>query len=83
MFTVILFYILTISGIFILRKKMPHAERPYKAFGYPLIPLLYIVMAAAFCINLLIMKPMYSWPGLGIVLLGIPIYYFWKRKATL
>jgi basic amino acid/polyamine antiporter, APA family len=81
MFTVILFYILTIAGIFILRKKMPDAERPYKAFGYPLIPSLYIIMAAAFCINLLIMKPMYSWPGLGIVLLGVPIYYFWKRKA--
>lgn len=82
MFTVILFYILTIIGIFILRKKMPNADRPYKAFGYPFIPLLYIIMAAAFCVNLLIMKPMYSWPGLGIVLLGVPIYYFWKRKPS-
>jgi APA family basic amino acid/polyamine antiporter len=74
-FVVVLFYILTIAGIFILRKKRPDAERPYKAFGYPLLPLLYILMGLAFCILLIIFKPEFTWPGLIIVLLGIPLYY--------
>lgn len=82
MFAVILFYIFTVIGIFILRKKMPDAERPYKAFGYPIIPLIYILFATAFCLNLLWMKPLNTWPGLIIVLLGIPLYYFWKRSAA-
>ncbi len=79
-FVVMLFYILTILGIFILRKKKPNVERPYKAFGYPIVPALYILMATAFCINILYMRPEYSFPGLVIVLLGIPIYFFWRRK---
>jgi APA family basic amino acid/polyamine antiporter len=74
-FVVVIFYVLTIAGIFILRKKMPDAERPYKAFGYPVLPALYIVMGLAFCIMLAIFKPQYTWPGLIIVLTGIPIYY--------
>lgn len=74
-FVVVLFYILTIAGIFILRKKMPNAERPYKAFGYPFLPALYIVMGLAFCSMLVLYKPQYTWPGLIIVLTGIPIYY--------
>ncbi len=74
-FVVVLFYMLTIAGIFILRKKQPHAERPYKAFGYPFLPALYILMGAAFCILLIIYKPEFTWPGLIIVLLGIPLYY--------
>ncbi|MGQ0739185.1 MAG: APC family permease [Bacteroidota bacterium] len=74
-FVVVLFYILTIVGIFILRKKMPDAERPYKAFGYPVLPVLYILMGLAFCILLIIYKPQFTWPGLIIVLIGIPIYY--------
>jgi APA family basic amino acid/polyamine antiporter len=77
-----LFYILTILGIFILRKKRPELERPYKAFGYPIIPALYIVTAILFCINLLYMKPENSIPGLIIVLLGVPVYFFWKRGAV-
>jgi len=81
-FTVLIFYILTISAIIILRKKKPSAERPYKAFGYPFIPILYIILAAAISIILLIYKPQYTWPGLIIVLLGIPVYYFWKRKDS-
>src|SRR4030095_8364221 len=72
---VLIFYILTIYGIFILRKKMPDAERPYKAFGYPFLPALYIVMGLAFCGLLLIYKPQYTWPGLVIVALGIPLYF--------
>ncbi len=74
-FVVVLFYILTIAGIFILRKKQPDAERPYKAIGYPFLPFLYILMGAAFCILLIIYKPEYTWPGLIIVLIGVPLYY--------
>jgi APA family basic amino acid/polyamine antiporter len=74
-FVVVLFYMLTIAGIFILRKKRPDAERPYKAFGYPVLPALYILMGAAFCGLLIIYKPEFTWPGLIIVLLGVPLYY--------
>lgn len=74
-FVVVLFYMLTIAGIFILRKKRPDAERPYKAFGYPFLPILYIIMGAAFCLLLIIYKPQFTWPGLIIVLLGVPLYY--------
>ncbi|MBA2250111.1 MAG: amino acid permease [Chitinophagaceae bacterium] len=74
-FVVVIFYVLTIAGIFILRKKMPDAERPYKAFGYPVLPALYIIMGLAFCILLIIYKPQYTWPGLIITLIGIPLYY--------
>ena len=82
MFAVILFYIFTISGIFLLRKKMPDAERPYKAFGYPVIPIIYILLAAFFCINLLITKPVAAWVGIAIVLAGIPVYYLLKRQQA-
>jgi basic amino acid/polyamine antiporter, APA family len=75
-FVVVMFYVLTIAGIFILRKKRPDAERPYKAFGYPLLPIIYIIMGLAFCILLIIYKPKFTWPGLVIALAGIPIYYF-------
>ncbi len=79
-FAVLIFYILTIAGIFILRRKQPNVERPYKAFGYPIVPIIYIILAAAICIDLLIFKPRYSWPGLVIVVLGIPVFYFWELK---
>lgn len=78
-FVVVVFYILTIWGIFILRKKQPNLERSYKAFGYPVLPALYIVMGIAFCSLLIIYKPTYTWPGLLIVLIGVPIY-FWLVK---
>ena len=78
-FVVLVFYILTVGGIFILRRRMPDAERPYKAVGYPVVPALYILSMAAIAINLLIFKPAYTWPGLGIVLLGIPVYFIWKK----
>ena len=74
-FVVVMFYALTILGIFILRKNRPDAERPYKAFGYPLLPAIYFLMAIAFCVLLIIYKPAFTWPGLIIVLAGIPIYY--------
>ncbi len=78
---VVIFYVLTIIGIYILRAKMPNAERPYKAFGYPVLPAIYILMGIAFCILLLMYKSDYSIFGLGIVLIGIPIYYVTKGNA--
>lgn len=80
-FVVVGFYMLTIAGIFILRKKRPDAERPYKAFGYPLLPLIYILMGLSFCILLIIFKPAFTWPGLIITLLGIPVYYLVRKKS--
>ncbi len=78
MFGVMLFYILTIAGIFVLRRSRPDAERPYRAFGYPVIPIVYIIFAALFCINLLYAKPENSIPGLIIILTGIPVYFIWR-----
>lgn len=74
-FVVVIFYVLTILGVFILRRKRPDAERPYKAFAYPVLPAIFIVMGLAFCVLLIIYKPGFTWPGLIIVLIGIPIYY--------
>ncbi|MDP1763850.1 MAG: amino acid permease [Sediminibacterium sp.] len=74
-FIVVIFYVLTIGGIFILRKKRPEAERPYKAFGYPVLPAVYMVMGITFCVLLIIYKPGFTWPGLIITLIGIPLYY--------
>jgi APA family basic amino acid/polyamine antiporter len=81
-FVVVLFYVLTIFGIFRLRASRPDAERPYRAFGYPVLPAIYIIMGIAFCILLIIYKPNFTWPGLIIVLIGIPIYYFSQRNST-
>jgi APA family basic amino acid/polyamine antiporter len=80
-FAVLVFYILTIIGLFVLRVKQPGASRPYKALGYPVLPALYIVMASWICIVLLRYKPQYTWPGLVLVLLGIPVYLFWSRRS--
>ena len=80
-FAVLVFYILTIVGLFVLRFKQPDAPRPYKAFGYPVLPALYIVMAASVCAVLLRYKPQYTWPGLILVLLGVPVYLLWSRSA--
>ncbi len=74
-FVVVIFYVITIIGIFILRKKRPDIPRPYKAFGYPVLPLIYIVLALAFCVGLVYTSPTYSLWGLGITLVGIPLYY--------
>jgi APA family basic amino acid/polyamine antiporter len=81
-FIVVIFYVLTIAGIFILRKKRPDAERPYKAFGYPVLPIIYILMGVAFCTLLIIYKPQFTWPGLIITLIGIPLYYLAVRNKT-
>lgn len=74
-FIVVIFYVLTIAGIFILRVKRPEIERPYKAFGYPFLPFIYILMGLTFCGLLIWFKPEYTWPGLIITLLGIPLYF--------
>ena len=79
-FAVLIFYVLTIIGLFVLRIKRPEIERPYKAFGYPIIPALYILFATLISIDLLIFKPLYTWPGLVIVILGIPVYFLWKKE---
>lgn len=79
-FIVVIFYILTIIGIFILRKKRPELDRPYKAFGYPVLPAIYILMGTCFCVLLIIYKPNFTWPGLIITLLGVPLYYMALRN---
>jgi APA family basic amino acid/polyamine antiporter len=81
-FAVLLFYALTIAGIFVLRARRPEMERPYKAIGYPVLPACYIVLAGLLEILLLLYKPNYTWPGLIIVLLGIPVYFVWGRKQA-
>jgi APA family basic amino acid/polyamine antiporter len=80
-FAVLVFYILTIVGLFVLRFKRPDAARPYRALGYPWLPGFYILLAAWICVVLLRYKPQYTWPGLVLVLLGIPVYLFWSRRS--
>ena len=81
-FVSLLFYMLTIGGIFILRKKEPDADRPYKVIGYPAIPVFYILITAAIAIDLIIYKPDETLWGLGIVLIGLPVYFFTSSKTT-
>ena len=80
-FAVLIFYILTIVGLFVLRRKAPDAPRPYRAFGYPVLPALYIVLAGWISVVLLRYKPQYTWPGLILVALGVPVYLLWNRQA--
>ncbi len=82
-FAVLVFYVLTILGLFVLRRTHPEAERPYKAVGYPVLPAIYIVMALFIDVVLLRYKPQYTWPGLFIVLLGIPVYYIWRPRTQM
>jgi APA family basic amino acid/polyamine antiporter len=81
-FSVLIFYVLTIAGIFVLRAKRPEAERPYRAFGYPFVPLMYIAAAVAIMFVLLLYKTQTAWPGLVIVLLGVPVYLLWSRRSA-
>ncbi len=78
----LIFYILTILGIFVLRRKQPGANRPYKAFGYPIVPALYIIGAAVITLVLFIYQPAQTWPGLLIVGIGIPVYFIWRKVGT-
>jgi APA family basic amino acid/polyamine antiporter len=81
-FASLIFYMITIGGIFILRKKEPNAERPYKVLAYPILPILYILVAATICIILLYTKPQNTWSGLFIVMLGAPFYFLVKGKKN-
>jgi basic amino acid/polyamine antiporter, APA family len=81
-FAVLLFYVLTLAGLFVLRRTRPDAPRPYRAIGYPWLPAIYIVMALFIDVVLLLYKPQYTWPGLVIVLLGIPVYFVWRNGKT-
>jgi len=81
-FAVLIFYVLTMVGLFVLRRKRPGAERPYRAFGYPLLPALYVLVASVIALDLLISAKTRgnTWPGLLIVLAGVPVYWLWKRS---
>jgi APA family basic amino acid/polyamine antiporter len=81
-FAVLVFYILTMAGMFVLRRTHPDAERPYRAVGYPFLPAIYILMAGFIDVVLLRYKPQYTWPGLLIVLIGIPVYFVWKLSSS-
>ena len=80
-FAVLIFYVLTIAGLFVLRRKWPNVERPYRAFGYPIVPVLYIVAAVVIMVALLLYKTQTTWPGLLLVLLGVPVYWLWHRRS--
>jgi APA family basic amino acid/polyamine antiporter len=80
-FAVLLFYILTIAGLFVLRRRRPEMPRPYLAIGYPVLPAIYIGAAALIEVLLLLYKPGNTWPGLIIVLLGAPVYFLWRKRA--
>jgi APA family basic amino acid/polyamine antiporter len=80
-FANLLFYVLTVTGLFVLRRKRPDAERPYRAVAYPVLPAIYVILCAVIMLDLLVVKPLYTWPGLIIVLTGIPVYFLWRRKG--
>ena len=79
-FASLIFYILTIACLFVLRKKRPDMPRPYKTIGYPVLPALYILAAVFICGVLLLYKPQFTWPGVFLVLLGLPVYFLWSRR---
>ena len=79
-FVIVLFYMMTVFGVIYLRIKKPELERPYKTWLYPLPPIVYLIIGSAFCILLFIYKPQYTWPGLLLILLGVPVYFFMKKK---
>ncbi len=78
----LIFYILTIIGIFVLRAKQPDAERPYKAFGYPIVPALYVIGASVILVVLFVYQTTATWPGLLIVLTGVPVYFIWRSLSA-
>jgi APA family basic amino acid/polyamine antiporter len=78
-FAAVTFYVLTIAGIFVLRRKRPEVERPYRAFGYPIVPILYILASTIILLVLITYKTQTTWPGLVIMLTGLPVYFLWRR----
>jgi APA family basic amino acid/polyamine antiporter len=81
MFAALVFYALTVGGLFILRRKLPNIERPYRAFGYPVVPAVYMLLCLIIALDLLLVKPLFAWASLIIVLSGIPVYLFWRSRA--
>jgi basic amino acid/polyamine antiporter, APA family len=81
-FAQLMFYVLTVSAVFVLRRRLPDAPRPYRAWGYPILPALYIIAASAIMIDLLILKPRSTWPGLLIALSSVPVYYLTARRRA-
>jgi basic amino acid/polyamine antiporter, APA family len=81
-FAQLMFYVLTVSAVFVLRRRRPDAPRPYRAWGYPIVPALYVIAASALMVDLLILKPRFTWPGLLIALSGVPIYYWTTRPRS-
>jgi APA family basic amino acid/polyamine antiporter len=81
MFAALVFYVLTVGGLFMLRRKRPDADRPYRAFGYPVLPAVYMLLCLLIALDLLIVKPLFAWASLIIVLSGIPVYLFWRSRA--
>ncbi len=81
-FAALLFYVLTVAGLFVLRRTQPNAERPYRAVGYPVVPALYIALCTFIMLDLLVVKPVYSWPSFIIVLAGIPVFFLWRVMGT-
>ncbi len=79
-FAVLIFYVLTIAGVFVLRRTQPQAERPYRAFGYPLLPAFYIIAATVILLVLAVYRTQTSWPGLLLVLAGVPVYFLWRKS---
>jgi len=75
-----MFYVLTVGAVFVLRRRWPDRPRPYRAWGYPLVPALYIVAASAMMIDLLIMRPRYTWPGMLIAISGVPVYFATRAR---
>ena len=80
-FAALMFYVLTIGGIFVLRRKRPDADRPYRAWGHPLVPVLYMITATVIMLILILYQTQDTWPGLVIVLLGVPVYLLWSRRS--
>jgi basic amino acid/polyamine antiporter, APA family len=77
-FAALLFYIVTVLAVFVLRRRRPDLDRPYRAIGYPVVPAFYILLCAVIAVSLLVVKPLYTWPGLLIVLTGVPVYFLWR-----
>jgi APA family basic amino acid/polyamine antiporter len=80
-FAALLFYAATVAGLFVLRIRRPTAERPYRAIGYPWLPGAYVLLCGLVMLDMLIVKPLFTWPGLCIVLTGIPVYLFWHGRS--
>jgi len=81
-FAVVMFYILTILGLFLLRFQRPNMERPYRVLGYPVLPAIYLMLASLIEVQLLRYKPQYTWPGLILILSGVPVYWLWRKSHS-